>query len=131
MSLSKKIIISIIFVLGLSSLAAYYLVFVGINSHIKDDISNKENIVLHFSTSWCGSCKKLKPHLKDALAESTGFKYYSIGPQLNRLERKVLFEKYKIKGIPTLILFKEGKEISRLMGIHTKDELKKAFSSLN
>jgi len=131
MSFSKKILIFLICLVVLSSLLAYYFAYLGINKQIENDISKNENVVVLFSASWCGSCKKLKPHLKDALDESTGFKFYSIDSSLNKLEKKVLFKKYNIRGIPTLVLYKDGKELNRLMGVHTKDELLEAFSSLD
>jgi len=130
MSFRKKIIVLLLFLIGLSSLSAYYLTFLSLNSHIQNDIKKHENIVLLFSASWCSACKTLKPELDSALDESTGFKFYRIGSSLNKLERKILFEKYNVTGIPTLILFKKGKETNRLLGVHTKDELLQAFSSL-
>ena len=131
MSRTKKVILFSVLFLSISFTLVYYFAFEGINNSIEEEIQSREKVVLLFSASWCGSCNKLKPQLSEVMNESIDLKYYEIGSNLNKLRKKVLFEKYKVHGIPTLVFFKEGKEVQRLQGLQNKEELEKAFSSLD
>ena len=131
MSQTKKVILFSVLFLSISFTLVYYFAFEGINNSIEEEIQSREKVVLLFSASWCGSCNKLKPQLSEVMNESIDLKYYEIGSNLNKLRKKVLFEKYKVHGIPTLVFFKEGKEVQRLQGLQNKEELEKAFSSLD
>jgi len=130
MSNNKKISFILLFLI-LVAVLAYIFIFEGINSKIEDEIQSGEPVVLLFSASWCGSCTKLKPRLQAALKEKSHLNYHKIGDNLNKLRKKVLFEKYNVHGIPTLILFKDGKEYKRIVGVQTQEVLEDALSSLN
>ncbi len=127
--LKKAIFISlgVIFTLSFS---IYFFVFKGINQIIEDKIASKKPLILLFSASWCGSCNKQKPILNKVLANYKEIYYFEIGSDLNKVRKKILFKKYKVKGIPTLVFFKEGKELQRLTGVQTQKDLEKSFSAL-
>jgi len=79
-------------------------------------------ILVDFWAAWCGPCKLMGPVLND-LAEQVNGKV-TIG-KVNVEEQKMTASKFKIRSIPTMILFKNGKEIHRFMGYKSKDYLLK------
>lgn len=84
-------------------------------------------ILVDFWASWCAPCKMMSPVLNDvadAIADNK-----SIG-KLNIELYKSVPAKYNIRSIPTMILFKDGKEINRFVGIKSKDFLLKEINSL-
>ena len=77
-------------------------------------------VLVDFWASWCMPCKLMIPVLND-LAEETEGKV-SVG-KLNVDEAQATASKFSVRSIPTLILFKNGKEIHRFVGVKTKDYL--------
>lgn len=67
-------------------------------------------VIVDFYADWCGPCKKLKP-MFDQLAQS--YKGQVKFAKLNIDHARPLANKYAIQSIPTVILFKDGKEIKR------------------
>ena len=128
---NKNVIYSILAFVSIAFIILYIFVFQGLNNKIQDEIEGGDKVVLLFSASWCTSCTKLKPALSHVLEENPDLRYYEIGSNLNKLKKKVLFKKYKVYGIPTLLIFKEGKEFKRILGVKTEQELQEIFTSLN
>lgn len=86
-------------------------------------VKTKTGIVLvDFWASWCMPCKLMAPVLNE-LAEETDGKVTIA--KLNVDEAKATASKFSVRSIPTLILFKNGKEIHRFVGVKTKDYLLK------
>jgi thioredoxin 1 len=83
----------------------------------------KSGIVLvDFWAAWCGPCKMMAPVLNE-LAEEAHEKV-TIG-KVNVDEQRLTSSKFGIRSIPTMILFKNGKEIHRFTGFKSKDFLLK------
>ena len=131
MSRVKLILVFTFSFFFLAVLLIYFFMFQGVSQRIEDDIKQKDKVVLLFSADWCGACKQLKPQLHEALQDAKGLTFHEIGSNLNPLRKKALFQKYKVYALPTLVLYKQGKETQRMMGLQTKEELDKAFSSLD
>lgn len=83
-------------------------------------------VLVDFWAAWCGPCKMMAPVLNE-VAEEAGDSVTIA--KLNVDHNPDLSQRFKIRSIPTLILFKEGKEIQRYMGVKPKrfllQELKK------
>lgn len=87
-------------------------------SHFTDDyeeaISEKERkVILVFGAEWCAHCVKLKDYLKTA-----DLKGYLVC-FLNTEDRRDLKREYGVRSLPTSVMLKEGKEISRERGFDT------------
>ena len=97
----------------------------------KSEIVNKDNfnemvlgsstpVLVDFFANWCGHCQKLLPWL-DEVAVAMDGKLNVV--KLNVDENRDLSKKYEIKGLPTMILFKDGSELDRLIGFMPKDKI--------
>jgi thioredoxin 1 len=85
-------------------------------------------ILVDFWASWCAPCKMMSPVLNDvadALADNK-----SVGKLNIELYRNVP-SKYNIRSIPTMVLFKDGKEVNRFVGIKSKEFLLKEMNALS
>jgi len=83
----------------------------------------KNGIVLvDFWAAWCMPCKMMVPILNE-LAEEAGDKVTIA--KVNIDEQKAIASRYGIRSIPTMILFQNGKEVKRIVGVKTKEYLLK------
>jgi thioredoxin 1 len=80
-------------------------------------------VMVDFWAEWCMPCKVMGPVLND-LAEDENFK--PTVAKLNVDHYQSVSQKFGIRGIPTIILFKDGKEVDRIVGVKPKDFLIKA-----
>jgi thioredoxin 1 len=87
-------------------------------------------VLVDFWAAWCGPCKMMGPVLND-LAEDVEGKVTIA--KVNVEEQKMTASKFKIRSIPTMILFKNGAEIHRFTGFKSKDTILREFErrSLN
>ena len=92
-------------------------------SNFDSTVSSPELTVVDFWATWCGPCKMIAPVLEEIVNE-TGL---SLG-KVNVDEERELAVKYGIQFIPTLLFFKDGKEINRLTGYMDKNSLMSAIT---
>ena len=93
------------------------------NQQIKKGI-----ILVDFWAEWCGPCKMMAPVLNDLSEILDANK--AIG-KLDVQEFQSVAATYKVRGIPTMILFKDGKEVNRFVGVKSKDFLLKEINKFN
>jgi thioredoxin 1 len=81
-------------------------------------------VLVDFTAVWCGPCKMLDPLVKQ-LAEEWSDKVKIV--KLDVDDNPQLTIDYNVMGVPTLMLFKNGKPVERLSGYQSKDRLVKKF----
>ena len=80
----------------------------------------KSPVLVEFWASWCGPCQMIAPVLEE-LAQEYGQRM-QVG-KINVDENRETAEKFEVMSIPTLILFKDGQEVTSLTGFRPKPEL--------
>ncbi len=81
-------------------------------------------ILVDFWASWCAPCRMMAPVLNEIASEINGNAFVG---KVNVEEFQSLAQKFKIRGIPTMVLLKNGKEVNRYVGVKSKDTLLKAL----
>ena len=82
-------------------------------------------VLVDFWAQWCGPCKKLAPIL-DEVARAIDGK--AVIAKVNVDYSTSIAQRFDVQYLPTLILFKDGAEIKRLVGVHSKDALIKLLT---
>ncbi|MEX1188493.1 MAG: thioredoxin [Bacteroidia bacterium] len=85
-------------------------------------IKSETPLLVDFSAEWCGPCKMMAPILKQ-VAGALGDKVRIIKVDVDKNPQAAAA--YKIQGVPTLILFKSGKQLWRQSGVLQAGELSK------
>ena len=75
--------------------------------------------LLDFYADWCGPCKAIAPTLEKFASENPGI---TVG-KVNVDESESTAEEFGIKGIPTLVFLRDGREVARLVGLTSQGAL--------
>lgn len=87
----------------------------------------KTLVVVDFWAEWCGPCKVLKPILNELATEYAGRVKFA---SLDTDDNMALSRQYEARAIPLLIIFRDGGEINRVVGLVPKDALKSELDRL-
>ena len=83
-------------------------------------LKHRGPVLVDFSTAWCGPCRALTPIVHELAREQAGsLKVVAIDGD----SAPNLAARYGVRGFPTLILFRAGEEITRRLGLTTKQKL--------
>ena len=89
-------------------------------------IDSKTPVLVDFFADWCGPCKMLAPILKQVKDElGNDIKIVKIDVDKNQS----LAQKYLVRGVPTMLLFKDGKQVWRESGVLQKDDIVQIIKS--
>jgi thioredoxin 1 len=97
------------------------------NNFEAEVLNSDKPIVVDFWAEWCGPCKALSPILEEISTEMDG---KANVVKVNVDQAGTLAQKYGIRGIPTLIYFKDGEVKQTLVGNQPKSEIVKGLTDL-
>lgn len=80
-------------------------------------LQSKTPVLVDFWAPWCGPCRQIGPMIEELAGEYAGT--IAVG-KLNTDESPATAEKYQVMQIPTLILFKNGQPVERILGAKPK-----------
>ena len=85
----------------------------------KEVLKSEIPVLVDFNASWCGPCKSMRPMLDELANNNTKYKIVSVDID----EEDELVEEYEVASIPCLVVFKNGKETNRNIGLIPKDSI--------
>jgi thioredoxin 1 len=86
----------------------------------KEVVNSDKPVIVDFWATWCGPCKVLAPIVEEAAKEYK--EKYKIG-KLNVDDAMEIATKFRVMNIPTLVFFNKGREVSRMVGVVSKDAI--------
>jgi thioredoxin 1 len=87
------------------------------DSNFAETIKNNKIVLVDFWATWCGPCRALAPTIEELSREYSG--KVLVG-KLDVDENPAAAEQFQVFSIPTMIVFKDGKEADRLVGLCPK-----------
>lgn len=90
------------------------------NSNFNKIINSEKPVLVDFFATWCGPCKMLSPILKE-VKDNLGDRISIIKIDVDKNQQ--LASAYQVRGVPTMILFQNGKQLWRQSGVLEKNSL--------
>ena len=95
------------------------------DTSFKNDVESTGTVLVDFWAPWCGPCKMIAPVLEELDKEiGSNLKIAKVNVDDNPESAG----RYGVMSIPTLILFKDGKPVDKVVGFQSKDALKSVVS---
>ena len=91
-------------------------------------INQEKPVLVDFFAEWCGPCKMMSPILKevkDTLQDKVAILKIDVD------KNQAIATKYQVRGVPTLIIYKAGKQVWRQSGVVQKNELIRILNSFS
>ncbi len=86
----------------------------------------KGTVLIDFYATWCGPCKMMAPTLDKVASEMNGSVTVA---KLDVDEGQAVARQFQVSSIPTLVLFKDGKEVGRLVGLQNAEAIKRLIQT--
>jgi len=98
-----------------------------INEGNFDNIISNKLVLVDFSAAWCGPCRMMAPILEEVAQDMQN----DLGIyKLDIDESQSVASKYQVTSIPTVVLFKDGKEVDRFVGLRDANTIKEMVTSV-
>lgn len=89
-------------------------------------IKSPKPVLVDFFATWCGPCQMLAPILKE-VKSSLGDKITIIKVDVDKNQQLMMNPQFQVRGVPTLMLFQNGRMLWRQSGVLPKDEIIRAI----
>ncbi|SEG34630.1 thioredoxin [Flavobacterium urumqiense] len=89
-------------------------------SNFNSIIKSEKPVLIDFFATWCGPCKMLGPILKE-VKDSLGDRISILKIDVDKNQQ--IAAQYQVRGVPTMILFQNGKQLWRQSGVLNKEEI--------
>ena len=89
-------------------------------SNFNTIIKSEKPVLIDFFATWCGPCKMLGPILKE-VKDSLGDRISIIKIDVDKNQQ--IASQYQVRGVPTMILFQNGKQLWRQSGVLNKEDI--------
>ncbi|CAM3710040.1 thioredoxin [Flavobacterium saliperosum S13] len=89
-------------------------------SNFSEIINKDQPVLVDFFATWCGPCQTLSPILKqvkDELGDSVSILKIDVD------KNQAIAAQFQVRGVPTMLLFKNGKQLWRQSGVLSKNDL--------
>ena len=90
------------------------------NSNFATIINSEKPVLIDFFATWCGPCQMLSPVLKQ-VKEALGDRISIIKIDVDK--NQPMATQYQVRGVPTMMLFQNGKQLWRQSGVLSKEEI--------
>lgn len=94
------------------------------NASFQSLIENEKPVLVDFFATWCGPCQMLSPTLKQ-VKDQLGERVSIIKIDVDK--NPEIAETYRVRGVPTMMLFQNGVQLWRQSGVLSKDEIVKTI----
>jgi thioredoxin 1 len=97
------------------------------DSNFKEEIKSDLPVVVDFFAEWCGPCKMLAPVFEELSNEYQDRVKFA---KVNIDSASTTAQQYNVMSIPTIIIFKDGRNVDQTVGFIGKDSLKEKIDAL-
>lgn len=97
-------------------------------SNFSEIINQEKPVLVDFFAEWCGPCQTMSPILKevkDALKEEVSILKIDVD------KNQAIAAKFQVRGVPTFVLYKQGKQVWRQSGMVSKKDLIRIIKSFS
>ncbi len=93
---------------------------------LEEKLNSSEYVILDFSSPGCAPCKKVPPILESIVGEASDKDVKAYEVDVTQVPQ--IAQKFFVLGVPTIIVFKDSKEIKRFSSVPKKDKIIKSLS---